>query len=78
MFSVRDARQVRTISFSSYGAWPSDRESRAMLNDPSLLAASAKTLECVAGMSLAPRTCQHLCGPSDQTPYPACGAHPVS
>ena len=38
------------MTFSSYSAWPSDRESRAVLSDPALLAASAATLTCAAGM----------------------------
>ncbi len=33
--------------FSSYGEWPNDRESRAVLSDPSFLATSAATLTCV-------------------------------
>jgi hypothetical protein len=35
-----------SITFSSYSAWPSDRESRALLSDASFLAASAEALQC--------------------------------
>ena len=47
-------QQVQSVTFSSYGAWPNDRESRVVLSDPTFLAASASTLMCAAGATLTP------------------------